>query len=371
MASIMSVDGGVMDVNQENQRLKKSVNALLRRIEDNQRISTYFQAFEFDVLSTNSMIELLELLLDKAVEYFNLCDVGLILVDSDGAISDLVEDLSIDRRGNRLQFRSRESSVREIYIKGLRVQLGQLDAMAQARMFPGSSFVGSAALLPLVRKDRCIGSLHFASDDANRFTPDKAVDFLSHLAHIAGFAIENCLAHEYLRQQSQTDRLTKVSNRLKFEESLARELANSERTGNPLACIFIDIDHFKSVNDRFGHHAGDQALQLVASVINKLLRKTDLLSRYGGEEFVVLLPRCELEVAKDIAERIRSTIEMAEMELDEVDLKITASLGLSCWKPEGRASSLDDVGKCLLEQADKAMYEAKSGGRNQVKARPL
>lgn len=362
-----------MDVNTENKRLKKSVSALLARIEDNQRISSYFQDFEFELLQTNSIVELLELLLDRARSYFKLVDVGLILVDRHGSIADLIEKLSISHRRNRLQLRVKEDSILQLYApKQMEVTLGEMDALSQARIFPNSSDVGSVALLPLVRKNTCIGSLHFASEDPKRFTADKASDFLSHLAHIAGFAIENCLAHEYLRLQSQTDRLTKVSNRIKFDESLARELATSDRTGSPLACLFIDIDHFKQVNDNHGHHVGDRALQVVAQVIDKQLRKTDLLARYGGEEFVVLLPRCELAVAEDIAERIRASIQDSAVELDEGALKLTASLGLSCWRPQEFAGeNVQLIGERLLEMADEAMYQAKTAGRNCVKSVPF
>lgn len=169
-----------------------------------------------------------------------------------------------------------------------------------------------------------------------------------------------------LEELASVDPLTGVLNRRRFLEDAAREFGRSGRSGSPLALAVVDLDHFKAVNDRHGHQAGDQVLVGAVAAMRSLLRATDLLGRYGGEEFVLLFPDTGPREAEAIAERLRAGVAAREARLGEERIHVTASFGLACREGSG-GGDLDS----LLAEADAALYEAKAAGRNRVvTARP-
>jgi diguanylate cyclase (GGDEF)-like protein len=167
---------------------------------------------------------------------------------------------------------------------------------------------------------------------------------------------------------SLIDALTGVRNRRGFEEFLQNEVARAVRTRMPVSAIFIDLDHFKRVNDRYGHLCGDRVLQEVAGNIGDVLRPTDLLSRFGGEEFVALLPNCDNGQARGIARRINLSVAALDLFDDNGQLfHISCSVGYSAWlKPGERDTDAAAMAQCLIAQADKAVYQAKQEGRDRV-----
>ncbi|WP_448566999.1 diguanylate cyclase [Thalassotalea ganghwensis] len=168
------------------------------------------------------------------------------------------------------------------------------------------------------------------------------------------------LALEQLALSNRIDGLTKVFNRKHWEECLAKEFARARRYQHSLALIMFDLDHFKLLNDTFGHQCGDKVLIKVASDISDLLRSCDLFGRYGGEEFAVILPETDLQGAVDVAERIRH--EIANMNINYLDesIDVTASVGVAVINSED--SRYED----LISSADIALYQAKASGRNLV-----
>jgi diguanylate cyclase (GGDEF)-like protein len=158
-----------------------------------------------------------------------------------------------------------------------------------------------------------------------------------------------------------TDPLTELPNRRSFFSRAQTEFARTARYNHPLALIMLDLDHFKEVNDRYGHLVGDAALQHISAIMKGCIRDADMVARYGGEEFVILLPETEEEGAAVIAERVRADIETSPLLLDSPDkLFLTASLGLACLTGQAEFADIDK----LLQAADDAMYRAKSRGRN-------
>lgn len=354
------------DLKQENSKLKRSVQSLLARIEENQRIDRHFEGFEFQLLGCYRLKDILDILLVDAMNHFNLDDIGLVLIDRDYTLVELMATLEIGRYDNRLQLRNSDDFALTLYRGDYRVMLGEQDALTSSRLFPNLDQLGTAALLPLVRHNQLIGSLHFASRSGERFSADKAVDFLHHLACICAVCLDNSLGHEHLQHQSFYDRLTQVSNRMHFDQEYAKELERAERNRQPLTCLFMDLDHFKEINDQHGHQFGDACLKQVAESVKQELRKTDLLARYGGEEFVAILTDCEQIEGLRIAERIREAVAALKVPARGV-IKPTVSIGLSCWHPiEARAQDLRGLGDRLLKCADEAMYDAKNRGRNRV-----
>lgn len=363
-----------MGLEQENARLQQTLKRLLARLEDNQRISDHFHAFELHLLGCKSLVELLECMLDESLAHFNLADASLILVDSDYSLKGVLEYLQVSAYGNRLQLRHSDDFAATLYGGEYKVLLDVVDPLAAGRLFPNCTEVQSAALLPLVRHGVLIGSLHLGSNSPDRFTRDKGTDFLEFLGSICGVCIENALAREHLRYQSQIDMLTQVRNRMSFDTEFAKELERTQRGDDYLTCLFVDLDHFKSINDQYGHTAGDNCLRAAADAIGGQLRKTDLVARYGGEEFVVLLPRCDEEAGQVTAERIRAAIEQLAVDHIAGDgcIRPTASLGFSTWHPVGeKRQDLQKLGVRLLNTADEAMYQAKRDGRNRVVFKPF
>ncbi len=159
-----------------------------------------------------------------------------------------------------------------------------------------------------------------------------------------------------LKSQATTDPLTGLSNRLKFDQTLANEMLRSERYRMPLALVLYDIDHFKEVNDTHGHQIGDQVLIELTRFVSSRIRSTDSLSRWGGEEFILLLPGSNVSMAYLVAEKLRSVIEQCRFEGVGV---VTCSFGIAEYS-EG------DSAEALLVRADKALYRAKINGRNRV-----
>ena len=156
-----------------------------------------------------------------------------------------------------------------------------------------------------------------------------------------------------------TDQLTGIANRRAYEYELERSFAQWQRTQEPLSLVLLDIDYFKSFNDRYGHQAGDKVLRAVAESLEKSVRDVDLVARYGGEEFAIVLPGASMDTASDVAERVRSTIESARFSYNGLKLRLTVSLGLAQLAPD---EQLED----FVQRSDAALYCSKEMGRNCV-----
>ena len=163
------------------------------------------------------------------------------------------------------------------------------------------------------------------------------------------------------REMSTVDGLTRLTNRTTFITRGQIELSRARRVPAHLACVMIDLDHFKRINDTWGHHAGDKVLVVASSILMEMAREYDEVGRYGGEEFAILLPGATIEGAAAVAERIREKIAATSVEVDGQKISMTASFGVACYPAPG----IDDLTD-LLKAADKALYEAKASGRNRV-----
>jgi diguanylate cyclase (GGDEF)-like protein len=250
---------------------------------------------------------------------------------------------------------------------GRRPWLGKFSRVDHALLFPTVEALESVALLPLTRQDRLIGSLNFGSRERERFRAALGTEFLHHLAVIAAFSLESAVNRARLVRSGFTDPLTGWHNRRYLQTRLHEELARCRREQTPLTCLMIDVDHFKSVNDRFGHLAGDEVLRQLAHCVSAEVRGSDVSARYGGEEFVVLLPGTSIAAGFLLAERIRAVVASEPFELPtDATLGVTVSIGVAEFRPAQDEQDLKAVGERLLALADVALYEAKAGGRNAV-----
>jgi len=176
-----------------------------------------------------------------------------------------------------------------------------------------------------------------------------------------GLAIANLKLRETLRNQSIRDALTGLFNRRYMEETLERELARAERGRRPLTVIMLDLDHFKQFNDTYGHEAGDMLLREAGRIMRTIIRRSDLACRYGGEEFVLILPDAPLEIGLTCLERLRTGVrELAVPIRGQTASAITLSAGIATYPEHGVDSG------SLLQASDRALYRAKHEGRDRI-----
>jgi two-component system, cell cycle response regulator len=344
------------------QELRRQLQSLLDAAKANERKLDRFDALERRLIAVSSMEELVNLLLVDCREDFGLDAAELWLLDPDEELRRALPALPMIKAPRLLDG---HGPLKDLFgaARTTRLVGPGPDQALLLKAFGDDATMRSAALLPLIRQGLLIGSLHFGSRDPERYDVASGTKFLDRLAAIAAISIESMLNRERLRRAGMTDGLTGVHNRRYFDHRSLIEFSQAVRHRYPLACLFLDIDHFKAINDRHGHPAGDEVLRQVGGLILRSLRTGDLAARYGGEEFVVLLPRTDLTGACEVAERIRLMVQEAPFVTPEGGtVSATLSAGLAMLSP-GATSFAD-----LLSAADKALYEAKRGGRNRTVA---
>ncbi|MGH8300843.1 MAG: sensor domain-containing diguanylate cyclase [Steroidobacteraceae bacterium] len=220
----------------------------------------------------------------------------------------------------------------------------------------------SCLCAPLVSQGETLAVLHVRGAGAQSLSDD-VQRLASALAEQLSLAVGNLRLQETLRSGSERDPLTDLYNRRHLEISLQRELARAMRHGFPVSLVMLDVDHFKAFNDTNGHDAGDEVLRNVAHVLKRHTRAEDVACRYGGEEFLIVLPACPVDDAYSKAEAIREAIAQLHVFSRGIALpRITASLGIACHPEDGER--MED----LIAGADAALYRAKSTGRNCIAA---
>lgn len=212
--------------------------------------------------------------------------------------------------------------------------------------------------VPLIAQERTIGLLAIDSSEANHFTEEN-INLATKFASQVAVVLENARLFKETQTQAITDALTGVYNRRGLHQLGDFELRRARRINRSFCAMIFDIDHFKRINDHYGHKIGDQVLQKLAERCQKTSRTVDLISRHGGEEFVILLPETNLESASRVAERLRQSIMNESFPTDAGALRVTISVGVA----EARET---DTLHTLIERADVAMYKAKGAGRNRV-----
>ena len=357
----------------ENQKLKRQLDNLLRRARTNEQKQELFDSFGFEVISANTPAQLRDYILFQMQARFQLQDVVMCIIDFEHDAERLFYGHDTDAKNlfahkliilDTVSDKSKIDSLSKFPSLGPSL-LSKFDWMLSGLQARESH--NSAALLPLIRSDQLIGTLLLLSKDVNRYQPGIATTFLQKLSAMTAVAIENCLNQQRLKEIGYQDPLTQAYNRRYFDLRFKDEIERCLRQDEDLACMFLDVDFFKKVNDTYGHHVGDLVLTRLVGLIKDQVRACDIVARYGGEEFAVVLPGVTLQLAKDIAERLRKTVEKDIHIACGQGLKVTVSIGLQMLS----AVSADkvktgEIGLQLLDQSDQALYYAKNNGRNQV-----
>jgi two-component system cell cycle response regulator len=356
------------DLATELEITKSLLAAVTDEAERNTRILQRSQKRELALLNADNLGALFRRMLDGLEESYGLDAVTVVLCDPDHDIRHLLVagGASIEAFPG-LIFNDAMTALAPQYVALRKPWLGAYSASDHQLVLPQNAGIESIAMIPLRHKGKLLGSINFGSKDAARFTTVHAIDFFEHLGVIASFALENAVNRARLRRSGFTDVLTGWNNRRYLHVRLNEELARARRDATTLTCLMLDIDHFKRVNDSFGHGAGDEVLKEIASRIESQVRASDVAARYGGEEFVILLPNTDTISGELLAERIRQEIQSVPFNLaDRENLTVTVSIGIACTSPRRDDSDLKTTGESLVARADVALYQAKSAGRNRV-----
>ena len=221
----------------------------------------------------------------------------------------------------------------------------------------------SVAIIPVAKDGRVLGALVLESDDVGALTSEDTRPLTVLGAVVAG-SLEMAWQFAEVDRRARTDALTGLWNRMHFGEQLTRTLAEADRYDHPVSLVLMDIDHFKKVNDTWGHEAGDAVLKQVARVLQDGVRVVDICVRYGGEEIAMLLAQTDSAHAVEVAERLRTRIEGTPVKHGPAEIRVTASFGVATYPETVKVRAQ------LFPAADKALYIAKHDGRNCVRAKP-
>src|ERR1700685_3918279 len=356
------------ELNRENDDLKKRLLEMTAEAANNESILKRTQARELSLLRADGLPQLLHALVDGLRASYSLDAVSVVLLDPQHEIRHLL-----------VAGGDRPEEFKQIFFVDSLISLApQLSALHKPwlgpfvgadhhLLFPGTSNLKSAALVPLPRKDLATGALCFGSRDPTRFTRHHGTDFLSHLGAVAAVCIENAVNRARLLRAGITDFLTGWHNRRYFQTRLKEELARAQRRGASIACLMIDIDRFKNINDGYGHLAGDSALKEVAHRIEAQIRSMDTAARFGGDELAILLPEDTAPEAAKLAERIREVIEAMPFALNsQISRNLTVSVGVAAVAAGRDEQDLKALADRLVAAADAALCRAKALGRNRV-----
>ena len=347
---------------------KRQLEELTAKVVSNDEKMRASQQRELRLLQAEGLEALItEMIVGLKVSY-GLQYVSVVLCDPDHDIRHLLQasGAAVESFGHLIMVESLTGMAPQ-YIALRQPWLGAYAACDHQLLFPSATGLASVAMIPLSRRQKLIGSINLGSVDAARFTGDFAVDFLAHLGVIASFCVENAINGARLLRSGFTDYLTGWYNRRYLQVRVNEEIARARRDNTHLVCLMLDIDHFKRVNDSWGHAAGDVVLQELAIRIESQVRASDVAARYGGEEFVILLPNTDNESGRRLAERVRKAIAAAPVDLPNGDtVSMTASIGIASVQPDPEANDLKILGDSLIARADVALYRAKSDGRDQI-----
>lgn len=349
--------------------LQAQVRDLADRVRRAEAFSRRIQVIELKVLESDNLVEMVRIMDRELRREFAASSVHLVVADPEHELTRLLEsDESGRELLGKLVVPSYEERISPPAASGVVTGPAWVASLPDLppRLVEQFTAAVSGFALPLVRRREVVGCLLVLGDRPTEVDLDEAGEFLTRFAAIVAVGLENVLNYERLKQAGLTDPLTAVNNRRFFDQRIFEESSRAKRLGQTLAAMMVDVDFFKRINDERGHLAGDRVLKQIASLLAGRMRHSDVLARYGGEEFVLLLPDTPLDVAMEVAERLRVAVAEHEFDIDAgAPLGVTVSIGVAAGVFSGPRSQTPQG---LISAADTALYRAKAGGRNRVVA---
>jgi len=332
------------------------IAAIIERLKKNEEITRKFHEIETRILTILDFGALFEVLLAQIREKFKVPYAWISMIAS-SEVSSLIQSLeSSDILKERLNILDREAFF-QLVGNGRKPLLVNENLKPYYKLLPKDHkyFIKSIAIAPISLDGEMIGSLNQADFSAKRFQPGIDTSRLEQLAVKVSLCLSNVTAHEKIRFLAYHDPLTRLLNRRVMESVLKRELNRSKRYGSPLSVVFVDLDEFKAVNDRYGHDRGDLLLEYVAKNFREMSRDSDVIARFAGDEFVFILPETSGQNAEMLIKRIKDHLSSRPLSIGGHTIPVSISFGV--------ASSLEpgiDTWAKLLKCADERLYREKA-----------
>jgi two-component system, cell cycle response regulator len=361
-----------MALEQEIRLLQARLASLNVEVSRNDSLLRKTQERELELLRANSLPQLFERLIEGLRNSYQLEEVALILHDPQHEIRHMLSgDGVTTTEPPGVCFVDALVTVAPQIANLERPWLGPFRKADHELLVPGLKPAGSLALIPLRRNEQLEGVLVFSSSDPFRFTQDLASDFLAHLGLVAAICVENAVNRSRLLRSGLTDFLTGFHNRRYLHARLKEDLALAQRRRQSVACLMIDIDHFKRINDQYGHLAGDAVLREVAHRIDAEMRISDTGARFGGDEFAMVLVEAAISDGEKVAARVLQAVRHQPLVINkDVSEIVTLSIGVAAAHPGPGTRDYKVLAERLIAEADAALYRAKSAGRNRIASSP-
>jgi len=360
------------ELEREIRALQGRLAALTEQVSRNDSLLRKTQERELELLRAGSLSQLFERLIVGLRGSYQLDDVGVILHDPQHEIRHLLsgDGLALEQLPG-VCFVDALTTVAPQLANLERPWLGPFHKADHELLLPGVARAESLALIPLRRHEQLDGVLVFSSVDPLRFTQELASDFLAHLGLVAAICIENAVNRARLLRSGFTDFLTGFHNRRYLHARLREELARAQRARQSIVCLMIDLDHFKRINDQYGHLAGDAVLREVASRIDAEMRISDTGARFGGDEFALVLSEAAITDGEKVAARVLHAVRHQPVVIGKsVAETVTLSIGVAAATPGPGMRDYKVLAERLMAEADAALYRAKSAGRNRIATSP-
>lgn len=333
-----------------------TLDAIYTRLKENEEITKKFHQVESKILSILNFKDFLEELLNAIKNTFDIPYVWLSLLEG-SEVQELINDIGssdlLQEKTNTIN----EKAFLPLINNNISPVLENDDLRPYYKLLPDNQkyLLKSVAIAPITLDGKIIGSLNQGDVTRSRFEPGIDTSLLEQLAVKVSLCLSNVTAHEKLKFFAYHDPLTELLNRRVMEKVLKREFNRSSRYSKELSLIFLDLDKFKQINDSYGHDKGDAILKFVADTLMKMTRDIDIVSRYAGDEFVILLPETPMEMAETLMNRIKLYFQKNPFKIVDEDIFVNVSYGISstkekaCWEP-----------KALIKTADEKLYRIKN-----------
>lgn len=363
----MTHTADIQQLEEDNTQLRLKILDLEQLMTLQQSIAQQYQELSIYLMSTVHFSEFAHILLVSAPNMLMIDNISLIFIDEKYDLRHLLTDLQIPiEHTPHLTFIEHPSETIYPYDENdfrphimlkkdfLHPELVQDDSIQQLSIIP-------------IKRNLFSGYLCLGSYQKDFFDLRHNHDFIDGLTLLVATCLENVLHNAQLQHIGFTDTLTNLYNRRYVNQRLEEEVSRAQREQQPISILYIDIDHFKQINDKYGHLNGDSVLRYVSNHLKHGLRLSDVLGRFGGEEFIAILPNTAESSALAIAERLRELIASQDIDIASKDgnLHVTVSIGITTLLPTDELS-IDQTIETMLSQADAALYHAKGQGRNSV-----
>lgn len=328
---------------------------LLARLKKNEEIARKFNEIEISILSILNFEDFFERLLFQIANKFSIPHIWLSIIQESTLCEQLKDSNESEGLKSAIAFVAQERFFS--IIKDQKSVLANKNLTFFKDLMPVTltQHLGSLAIAPITLDGKLVGSINQADVDVRRFEPGIDTSLLEQLAQKVSLCLSNVAAHEQLKFLAYHDPLTGLFNRGVFERILDREFSRAKRYDSELSLIFLDFDDFKTINDTAGHSIGDKALCFLAETLGSRKRKQDIVARFAGDEFVVLLPSTKKECAEQFIRRVNEHFVINPLVSDGYTFNIRISHGISSLSDEGVSNPSG-----LLKTADSKMYQHKA-----------